>query len=88
MARARRFWGKLHIRIDDKLPEVRAVEITGDEVGDAPALAEISDDGTIASVTADKAYDTRQFQKPSPVVAPALPYRLAKCQSCRKIAIF
>ncbi|AOW48040.1 MULTISPECIES: IS5 family transposase [Acetobacteraceae] len=60
----RRIWRKLHIGIDEGSLEIRAVEITGNEVGDAPVLpgllAQIPDDETIASVIADGAYDTRQ----------------------------
>lgn len=44
--------------------EVRAVEVTSSDVGDAPMLPEllsqIPPDQEIASVTADGAYDTRK----------------------------
>lgn len=60
----RRIWRKLHIGIDEGSLEVRAVEITGNDVGDAPVLpallAQIPEDEIIASVTADGAYDTRR----------------------------
>ena len=50
--------------IDEETLEVRAVEITGSHVGDAPMLPEllnqISTDEEIGSVTADGAYDTRK----------------------------
>ncbi len=59
----RRVWRKVHLHIDDATMEVRAVEITGSGVGDAPMLPSLLDqvpaDETIASVTADGAYDGR-----------------------------
>lgn len=60
----RRIWRKIHIGIDEETLEVRAVEITGSNIGDAPILPELLDqieaDQGIASVTADGAYDTRK----------------------------
>ena len=60
----RRVWRKIHIGIDEQTLEVRAVEVTRSEVGDAPMLPEllkqIPPDQEIASVTADGAYDTRK----------------------------
>ena len=60
----RRIWRKLPIGIDEGSLEIRAVEITGNDVGDAPVLptllAQIPEDEIIASVTADGAYDTRR----------------------------
>lgn len=60
----RRIWRKIHIGIDEKTLEVRAVEVTTSNVGDAPVLPEllnqIAPDQTIGSVTADGAYDTRK----------------------------
>ena len=51
----RRVWRKIHIGIDEQTLEVRAVEITSSEVGDAPMLPEllnqIPSDHEIASVT-------------------------------------
>lgn len=59
-----RIWRKLHIAIDEGSLEIRAVEMTGKDVGDAPILpvllAQIPEDEDIASVTADGAYDTRR----------------------------
>ncbi len=59
----RRIWHKLHIGIDERTLEIRAAEITGNDVGDAPVLpillAQIPQDEEIGSVTADGAYDTR-----------------------------
>ena len=44
--------------------EIRAVEITGSNIGDAPMLPELLDqippDQDVGSVTADGAYDTRK----------------------------
>jgi hypothetical protein len=60
----RRIWRKIHIGIHEETLEVRAVEITGSNVGDAPMLPELLDqippDEEIGSVTADGAYDTRK----------------------------
>lgn len=60
----RRIWRKIHIGIDEQTLEVRAVEITGSNIGDAPMLPEMLDqippDQDVGSVTADGAYDTRK----------------------------
>ena len=60
----RRIWRKIHIGIDEETLEVRAVEITTNNIGDAPMLPEllnqIPPDQDIGSVTADGAYDTRK----------------------------
>lgn len=60
----RRIWRKIHIGIDEETLEVRAVEITGSNIGDTPILPDLLDqieaDQDIASVTADGAYDTRK----------------------------
>ena len=60
----RRIWRKIHIGIDAETLEVRAVEVTGSNIGDAPMLPEllnqIPPDQDIGSVTADGAYDTRK----------------------------
>ena len=59
----RRVWRKLHLGIDEETLEIRAVEVTSSNVGDAPMLpnllAQISANEDIATVTADGAYDTR-----------------------------
>ncbi len=60
----RRIWRKIHTGIDEKTLEVRAVEVTTSNAGDAPMLPELLDqipaDHAIRSVTADGAYDTRR----------------------------
>jgi hypothetical protein len=60
----RRIWRKVHIGIDEKTLEVRAVEVTTSNVGDAPMLPEllgqIPPDQVVGSVTAGGAYDTRK----------------------------
>ena len=60
----RRVWRKIHIGIDEETFEVRAVEVTGSNIGDAPMLPkllnQIPSDQDIGSVTADGAYDTRK----------------------------
>lgn len=58
-----RQWRKVHLGIDAETLEIRAIEVTGAGVGDAPMLPalldQIADDQRIASVSADGAYDTR-----------------------------
>ena len=60
----RRIWREIHIGIDEETLEVRAVEVTSSNIGDAPMLFEllnqIPPDQNIGSVTADGAYDTRK----------------------------
>jgi len=60
----RRIWRKIHLAIDEHTLEVRAIEVTSSDVGDAPMLPELLDqippDQEIGSVTADGAYDTRK----------------------------
>ncbi len=60
----RRLWRKIHIGVDEQTLEIRAVEVTGSNIGDAPMLHELLDqipaDVEIGSVTADGAYDTRK----------------------------
>ena len=60
----RRVWRKIHLGIDEQTLVVRAVEITGSHIGDAPVLPDLLNqipaDETIGSVTADGAYDTRK----------------------------
>ena len=57
----RRVWRKIHLGIDEKTLEVRAVEITGSHIGDAPVLPDLLNqipaNEAIGSVTADGAYD-------------------------------
>src|SRR5680860_825074 len=60
----RRLWRKIHIGIDEQTLEIRAIEVTGSNIGDAPMLPEllgqIAPDQEIGRVTADGAYDTRK----------------------------
>ena len=57
-------WRKIHIGVDEQTLEIRAIEITGSNVGDAPMLPEllkqIPAEVDIGSVTVDGAYDTRK----------------------------
>jgi len=59
----RRQWRKVHLGIDAQTLEIRAIEVTDNGVGDAPMLphllAQIPTDETLASVSADGAYDTK-----------------------------
>ena len=58
-----RQWRKVHLGIDADTLEIRAIEVTGSRVGDAPMLPEllrqIPADQPIDKVSADGAYDTR-----------------------------
>lgn len=58
----RRIWRKIHIGIDEETLEVRAVEVTTSNVGDAPMLPGLLDqippDQSVGSVIADDVYDT------------------------------
>jgi hypothetical protein len=60
----RRVWRKIHLGIDERTLQVRAVEITGNHIGDAPVLpdllSQIPADEQVGSVTADGACDTRK----------------------------
>jgi hypothetical protein len=57
--RSRRHWRKLHLAIDANSHEIVAVELTTDDVGDVTAVPDLINqiDGSVASVTADGAYD-------------------------------
>lgn len=59
----RRQWRKVHLGVDAVTLEIRAIEVTGSRVGDAPMLlellAQIPEDQAIATVSADGAYDTK-----------------------------
>ena len=58
-----RQWRKVHLGIDADTLEIRAIEVTGSRVGDAPMLPDLLDqipaDQPISKVSADGAYDTR-----------------------------
>lgn len=58
-----RVWRKVHLGIDAATLEIRAIEVTGAGVGDAPVLPalldQIAPSQAIGKVTADGAYDTR-----------------------------
>jgi hypothetical protein len=60
---------KIHIGIDEQKLEIRAIEITVSNTGDAPMLphllSQIPRDQHIGSVTADGAYDTRRCHNAS-----------------------
>ena len=53
----RRVWRKIHLGIDEQTLEVRAIEVTTSDIGDAPMLPEllgqIAPHHEVASVTAD-----------------------------------
>ena len=59
----RRQWRKVHLGVDARILEIRAIEVTGSRVGDAPMLPEllgqIVKDQPVASVSADGAYNTK-----------------------------
>ncbi len=60
----RRVWRTIHLGVDEETLEVRAVEITGSHIGDAPVLPDllrqIPMGEKIGSVVADGACDTRK----------------------------
>jgi hypothetical protein len=58
-ARARRTWKKLHLAVDADTGKIMASTLTANDVGDPSQVAPLLDqiDATIASVTADGAYD-------------------------------
>lgn len=62
-AEYRRQWRKVHLGIDAQTLEIRAIEVTGNKVGDAPMLPEllsqIPPEERIDSVSGDGAYDTK-----------------------------
>ena len=79
----RRLWRKTHIGLDEHTLEIRAVEVTGSTIGDAPVLPDLlsrtAPDQETGSVTADGAYDTgkcheaitaRNASNASAVIAP------------------
>ncbi|WP_407644058.1 transposase [Falsigemmobacter faecalis] len=59
----RRIWRRIHITVDEKTLEIRAIGITSGAIGDAPVLpdllSQIAPQEEIAPVTADGACDTR-----------------------------
>src|ERR1035437_1405686 len=58
-ARARRTWKKLHLAVDADTGKIMASTLTANDVGDPSQVAPLLDqiEATIASVTADGAYD-------------------------------
>ena len=63
VAEYRRQWRKVHLAIDARTLDIRAIEVTDNGTGDAPMLPEllsqIPPDEPIASVGGDGAYDTK-----------------------------
>lgn len=63
----RRIWRKIHIGIDEETLEVRTVEVTNSNIGDAPVLPDLLNQilpsQDIGSVIADGAYDTLKCHK-------------------------
>ncbi len=59
----KRQWRKLHLGIDARTLDIRAIEISDNRTGDAPVLPllldQICDDERIGAVSGDGAYDTR-----------------------------
>lgn len=60
----RRVWRKIHLGIDEETLEIRAIEATTSNVGEAPMLPEllgqIAPTQEIAAVASDGAFDTRK----------------------------
>jgi hypothetical protein len=63
----RRTWRKVHLGLDVKTGQIRAAQMTHQDVDDASALpgllAQISADETIDTIGGDGAYDTKQCHK-------------------------
>ena len=63
----RRQWRKLHIGIDAKTLQIRAVQLTANNVSDSQVLGDLLDqipqDERIDSVYTDGAYDTKQCRQ-------------------------
>ena len=63
----RRQWRKLHIGIDAKTLQIRAIELTTNNVSDSQVLGDLLDqipqDERIDSVYTDGAYDTKQCRQ-------------------------
>lgn len=63
----RRQWRKLHIGIDAKILQIRAVQLTTNNISDSQVLgdllAQISPDEKIDSVYTDGAYDTKSCRQ-------------------------
>ena len=66
----RRVWRKVHLGIDEQTLEIRAVEVTSSDIGDAPMLPEllcqIPPDKEIASVTPTEHTTPESATTPSP----------------------
>ena len=81
----RRVWRKIHIGIDEETLEVRAVEVTGSNIGDAPMLPEllnqILSDQDIDSVTADGRMTPVNATRRLPPETPMQWSRYARMQS-------
>jgi hypothetical protein len=87
--RGRRTWRKLHLAVNPDSGEILASELTTNEVGDpsmvGPLLEQIS--STIASVTADGAYDGESVyraiaqRQPEPLPAVIIPPRVTAVPS-------
>ena len=80
--RGRRTWRKLHLAVNSDSGEILASELTTNEVGDSSMVTTLLDQipGTIASVTADGAYDGepvhRAIAKRQPSPAVIIPPRI------------
>lgn len=63
----RRQWHKVHLAIDAQTLDIRAIEVTDNETGDAPMLPEllsqIPPEEPMRSVGGDGAYDTKACQE-------------------------
>lgn len=70
-----RDWPKVHLGSDAETLEIRAIEITGSRIGDAPVMPDLLDqipsDQPLGMVTADGAYDTRACHRFGAYAAPS-----------------
>lgn len=73
--RGRRTWHKLHLAVNSESGEILVSELTSHEVGDPTMVASLLDQtpGTLASVTADGAYDGESVYQAIAARQPDLP---------------
>jgi hypothetical protein len=86
----RRIWRKADIGIDEAALEIRAIDVTGRNIGGAPDLPDLLDqipaDEEIGVVTADGAYNTRKCHEAIAVrgAAAVIPPRTNGDPRCRR----
>jgi Transposase DDE domain len=73
--RGRRTWRQLHLAVDPHRSEILASELTTNEIGDPSMVSPLLDQipGSLASVTADGAYDDEPMYRAIAARRPQLP---------------